>query len=960
MDPLSALVVAASVVQFTDVGIRLLSTTREVYISASGQTKHAIELSAVATDLKQLSEQVEQKSCSLRSHPGQTSDSEEIFLRLCGECQKVSTELLDALAKLKARGRNWLNYAKTSFLVALKSIWSEKKIDELRKRLSRIKEEMTAAALFCLWEEAKLDGKELRELSKQQVRMIATLDRIDETTHDFSQNLIQLAKGGGSKEQWILMEAIKNFEWNPRTIAPSIEHSTDEGSQRYRDQEIQAAIIQSLVVDNPHGEKIPEAYRNTFEWIFKDSEDLGCSRKRWSSFPAWLTRSSKDIYWITGKPGSGKSTLMKFILCHPKLQALLREWANDLPLLIGGFYFWKAGAETENSREALMKTLLRQCLSVMPALIPKICRKRWTLLKIFGTIPPSDLGWTFRELAESVTSLALESGKLFKLAFFIDGLDEFGGDHAELVDLIHEISLKDEIKLCVSSRPLNLFSDRYRSNPNLKLQDLTRNDIDMFVRKQLTTHAAFRELQSIHPIQTNRLLDSIIEKAGGVFLWVAVVVRSLLESLTEGETLADLEKTVSQLPSDLEKLYFSIWASISTKYKPEASEFFQIREAFPEKLSKSRKEAEIFDFFERDPRSGGHISTSLTALTALHFFLAFEDTPVDFDVTTISAEDIIKLVRRRINSRTRCLLEVFDDGGVDYLHRTVYDWSKENWLHICSQATESFDIYLKFLRVKTALMSDPKEWEGSKSRLFEGGKLTSQWSSVFWHNISSCIEFAYRAQKSPSVLLNLVSTLDNFESKVKQTYDQIQTKAKSGCSQLGNTETLQDTAVFDTHWPTTIGRGLRDITFVGFAAQICLSEYVKFKVSSDPSLTQSKSRSVSILECAVFGWEYFISTENNGYWSFNVDISTSERYDLVSFLLRKGSDPTEMGHKGKCILEEVRRQPIHVTPLSINGKQVEYWDAIEELLRPGAGMKNPSSGRRKRFFNQISTYFSSR
>ena len=55
---------------------------------------------------------------------------------------------------------------------------------------------------------------------------------------------------------------------------------------------------------------ITKAYRNvidshraTFDWIF--SEDG-------PGFAQWL-KDGKGVYWIYGKAGSGKSTLMKFI-----------------------------------------------------------------------------------------------------------------------------------------------------------------------------------------------------------------------------------------------------------------------------------------------------------------------------------------------------------------------------------------------------------------------------------------------------------------------------------------------------------------------------------------------------------------------------------------------------------------------------------------------------------------------
>lgn len=50
-------------------------------------------------------------------------------------------------------------------------------------------------------------------------------------------------------------------------------------------------------------ERIEEAYGSTFKWIWTDP-DVG--------FASWLV-SGTSTYWISDKPGSGKSTLMKYI-----------------------------------------------------------------------------------------------------------------------------------------------------------------------------------------------------------------------------------------------------------------------------------------------------------------------------------------------------------------------------------------------------------------------------------------------------------------------------------------------------------------------------------------------------------------------------------------------------------------------------------------------------------------------
>jgi hypothetical protein len=54
-------------------------------------------------------------------------------------------------------------------------------------------------------------------------------------------------------------------------------------------------------------EDVIEAHPKTFEWAFCDSTAEQCS---WSNLSQWL-RQGNSVYWICGKAGSGKSTLMK-------------------------------------------------------------------------------------------------------------------------------------------------------------------------------------------------------------------------------------------------------------------------------------------------------------------------------------------------------------------------------------------------------------------------------------------------------------------------------------------------------------------------------------------------------------------------------------------------------------------------------------------------------------------------
>jgi hypothetical protein len=72
-----------------------------------------------------------------------------------------------------------------------------------------------------------------------------------------------------------------------------------------------------------------------------------------------------------------------------------------------------------------------------------------------------------------------------RLCFFVDGLDEYVGNHADLVKLIGTLS--NSVKTCVSSRSWNVYSKAYtsRADGQLVLDDLTTRDIRRYVRESM-------------------------------------------------------------------------------------------------------------------------------------------------------------------------------------------------------------------------------------------------------------------------------------------------------------------------------------------------------------------------------------------------------------------------------------------------------------------------------------------
>ncbi len=171
---------------------------------------------------------------------------------------------------------------------------------------------------------------------------------------------------------------------------------------------------------------IVDAHTKTFKWIFDDSQ--ANSRPK-INFKRWLL-SGNGIYWVAGKAGSGKSTLMKYLVFNESTRNALRSWAGKDSLVVASFFFWNAGTPMQKSQLGLLQSLLHEILGQCSSWIPVVCPSRWQKL----AFPSNNTEpWTRAELLETFDRLTKQDLLDVKFCFFIDGLDEYEGDHPDLI-----------------------------------------------------------------------------------------------------------------------------------------------------------------------------------------------------------------------------------------------------------------------------------------------------------------------------------------------------------------------------------------------------------------------------------------------------------------------------------------------------------------------------------------------
>ena len=443
-------------------------------------------------------------------------------------------------------------------------------------------------------------------------------------------------------------------------------------------------ILSSLRYRSMHvrHDNIRAAHEKTFSWIFKTSSTEVENGRPSVKYIEWLEQphGGQGIYWIGGKAGSGKSTLIKFIASHPQTEAALRRWTTKSETLItASYFFWHAGTILQKSQEGLMQSLLYEVLRQCPEIMPEVTPTRWGA----SLVAEQDV-WTRAELLETLLRLATQKALSAKFCFFIDGLDEYSGDHADLVHVLGQVAALSNVKICLSSRPWEIFKAAYDNNTDrrLYLQDLTRKDIELFTLAMLEESEEYRQEQA-HDPRYSDLVRQITNKAQGVFLWVFLVVRSLVEGLRNGDSISILERRLEALPDELEQLFKRMIDEVEKVYKQKAAQTFQVVLAAQEPLPLM-----VYSFVHDDcPQDILHSKLHPSA------------------VSEISRRQ--DRTRRQISAMSKGLLEVlsapgsntyggFKDSGlvVVFLHRTARDFLMEHQANLLQNVGSNFQVHV--------------------------------------------------------------------------------------------------------------------------------------------------------------------------------------------------------------------------------------------------------------------------
>jgi hypothetical protein len=868
MDPLTAVGLAGNIITFVDFSIEVLSRARQLYDSAGGATAENEELESLTKNLKALADRTQRRPSDIpqKGHFRLSISSETVLDNLSQQCIQVADELLETLDSIKVKGDG---RARKSAIQAVKTVWKQDHIDALQRRIDRISKQLMDGMSMEQLEEI---NRRLRQMAVENTRLEANRSKeINQLRQDFN-SAIQKIKGNVEDEQmpgaWLVLS------------------DTARRGQAYFAEQV---ILQSLRFSSidSRQQSISKEHSQTFSWIFDPTSP--------TKFVDWL-KGEDGVYWVSGKPGSGKSTLLKFVADHEQTDRYLGEWAGSKKLITANFYFWSAATHrSQKSQRGLLRTILYQILRQCPELIQIAYPDQWVALSSNGKVlkESRDELLTIPALLNTLRNISTSTASETKFCFFLDGLDEYDGRPADIIELIDILKTFQNVKTCVSSRPWNEFEDRFGNDSPWKLymHDLTRDDIRLYVEDTLGTNARFRQLQKEDP-QCPNFVRNIVREADGVFLWVFLVIRSLLDGLTNSDRIKDLQERVNETPKDLKDYFKTILFSTENRYRMQTARIFTI-------AINTEYELPLMAYWVIDQEN------------PKYFFQCPAKTP---SVEILNSR--LENMRRRLKVLSKGLLEASDKvhgplSGFEvlFLHRTVKDYlqTPDAQSMLQSWSEYSFNVDWEICSALGTLLKIAPRETFNPTHAAAG--------SIWGNAVRFLAPHATRVDQNPLFRADLASMFEHLQAALAPAFEEYKTVLYQELTDSGG-----DMEVFKG---TSLNPDL-----VIMSACVCLGifNFVADKFAKEPQLCSRVANHVYSL-----------------FWSMRElsGVKGPPEYPglpMLELLLAHGADPNS-GLNGKTewgfILEDLMGEGE-----DIDRRRLNSFEGIKLLLRHGADFEH--------------------
>lgn len=535
---------AQSILLLVDFSIKVLQKQTLIFTpsdaNASPAEQNAHVLQVIVDTLFRLTDAVEQAELKRLGEGSKSKLSEpaQNLLKISEEAKELTAPLIEALLQTQKKGSfgdpRWSTAREA---LCASGVWKERDVTGLKKKLRALRKEVDVALLLALRQ---------------------YLDQSAET------GLPVFSETGPHTPHWEkwqneALDAVHANEWKPKSkkaveeFSQQVDSLITAANEAHFCNGIFARLRFEELDDRLHS--IAKPHEGTLEWVFHDQHtDEG-------GVLEWLgNQRGENLFWITGRPGAGKTTLMRHLFRNDRIYDYLEAWSGHAPGITSGFFFWNCGTALQKSGLGLLQSLLYESLQDMiygpleesVSVLQRLFADRWEQFRSYGGgLEPL----SYSELRRAFELMISDAGK--KFLFMVDGLDEIddAGDLVDVVPLLINASKKENVKVLVSSRPSPAFQEAFEKRPRLWVDDYTTSDIHEYILHHFSQDESLLKLRGNTVVPEELSVVTLLsETSCGIFLWVILATRFLLQELTGNDNFTTLQNRAEMLPSDLDEL----------------------------------------------------------------------------------------------------------------------------------------------------------------------------------------------------------------------------------------------------------------------------------------------------------------------------------------------------------------------------------------------------------------------
>jgi ankyrin repeat protein len=279
-----------------------------------------------------------------------------------------------------------------------------------------------------------------------------------------------------------------------------------------------------------------------FHDIEKPSSDTCAWLLEHETYRTWLKQAPQYLLCIKGKPGAGKSTLMKFVINNQAPQKLVIH-----------FFFHARGTSLQKTPLGFYRSLLHQLLYRISPLRPD-----FRVVYRAKTQTHEKWHWHVNELQELLTNLLKKAVKIIPIVIYVDALDESGStEEQNLTYYLQRIAADIPIKICISCRhyptiQLNNFAQICVEEENMK---------DIAKHIEMTFEEKWNVAKGPNLTIVEQIKEDILNRSSGTFLWVYLTLQTI-DKLSKIKTWKIIQKKIREIPKGLMDLYTHIFSHL--------------------------------------------------------------------------------------------------------------------------------------------------------------------------------------------------------------------------------------------------------------------------------------------------------------------------------------------------------------------------------------------------------------